>query len=329
MVKPGALAAAVRRDVPAREGLARDVAASLQRSVGKHAEMFPIQRILVPVDFADSSRQILTHVRSIAERYQGEITLLHVIDNTRATARAAALVDYTVPMPDPEAWEAEVRQELEHFASEELEGLRVVRRMVHGDPAQKIVEMAHSGGFALIAMPTHGHGPIRRFLLGSVTAKVLHDADCPVLTGAHREAPRPAVDGRFQHTLCAIDLGPHSATVLDWARKFACEFTTMLSLVHVVPLVEAGLETQFGWDLQMELRARAEKELDQLKAAKKLPVEAHIEYGEPSRRICTVADRIGADLLVIGRSGHTGVLGRLHAHAYSIIRQACCPIVSV
>jgi len=36
-------------------------------------------------------------------------------------------------------------------------------------------------------MPTHGLGGFRRFLLGSVTAKVLHDADCPVWTGVHLE----------------------------------------------------------------------------------------------------------------------------------------------
>ena len=39
----------------------------------------------------------------------------------------------------------------------------------------------------LIMMPTHGYGRFRALLLGSVTAKVLHDADCPVWTAVHRE----------------------------------------------------------------------------------------------------------------------------------------------
>ena len=38
-------------------------------------------------------------------------------------------------------------------------------------------------------MPTHGFGPLRRFLLGSVAAKVLHDAQCPVWTSVHTDAP--------------------------------------------------------------------------------------------------------------------------------------------
>ena len=52
----------------------------------------------------------------------------------------------------------------------------------------KIVELAHeSPDQTVILMPTHGYGPFRRFILGSNTAKVLHDADCPVWTGVHLE----------------------------------------------------------------------------------------------------------------------------------------------
>ncbi len=46
-------------------------------------------------------------------------------------------------------------------------------------------------------MPTHGYGPFRRFILGSVTAKVLHDADCPVWTGVHLEEAPPIERSRF------------------------------------------------------------------------------------------------------------------------------------
>jgi nucleotide-binding universal stress UspA family protein len=42
-----------------------------------------------------------------------------------------------------------------------------------------------------------------------------------------------------------------------------------------------------------------------------------------------VAERVGAGLIVIGRGVHTGVLGRLRAHAYEIIRNAPCPVLSV
>ena len=84
-------------------------------------------------------------------------------------------------------------------------------------------------------MPTHGYGPFRRFLLGSVTAKVLHDAICPVWTGPHMESAPDYSTVRFQNIVCVIDLGLHSREVLCWAGGFAREFGARLSIVHAIP----------------------------------------------------------------------------------------------
>jgi hypothetical protein len=51
-----------------------------------------------------------------------------------------------------------------------------------------ISSLARDWGIGLIMMATRGRGLFRAALLGSVTAKVLHDADCPVWTAAHVEA---------------------------------------------------------------------------------------------------------------------------------------------
>ena len=64
----------------------------------------------------------------------------------------------------------------------------------------------HSEQADLILMPTHGHGPFRRLLLGSVTSKVLHDAECPVWTGVHENKDRPAEPMTLKHVVCAVDL---------------------------------------------------------------------------------------------------------------------------
>jgi len=51
--------------------------------------------------------------------------------------------------------------------------------------------------------------------------------------------------------------------------------------------------------------------------------------GEPAQVIAEAAQRLNADVLVIGRGSAAGALGRLRANAYSIIRQSPCPVVSV
>ena len=60
-------------------------------------------------------------------------------------------------------------------------GLEVETRLETGDPASKIMNIAESEDFDLIIMCTHGMSAIRRFTLGSVTNKVVHHANIPVL----------------------------------------------------------------------------------------------------------------------------------------------------
>jgi nucleotide-binding universal stress UspA family protein len=64
---------------------------------------------------------------------------------------------------------------------------------------------------------------------------------------------------------------------------------------------------------------------------RKLSVQGEIliEEGNPSQVVQAAATRRNADLVVIGRSRREGVLGRLRPNAYSIVRDAPCPVVSV
>ena len=76
-----------------------------------------------------------------------------------------------------------------------------------------------NGHFDLIMMPTHGYGPFRRFLLGSVTAKILHDATCPVWTSTHLETSVGTGKVGIRKVLGAVDFGPRSSVVLQVASE--------------------------------------------------------------------------------------------------------------
>ena len=102
-------------------------------------------------------------------------------------------------------------------------------------PGRVICDVAATEKCDLIVMPTHGYGPFRRFLLGSVTAKVLHDAVCPVCTGPHMEEAPDYTSISFHQVVCAIDLGLHSREVLAWADAFAREYGAALTIVHAIP----------------------------------------------------------------------------------------------
>jgi nucleotide-binding universal stress UspA family protein len=166
----------------------------------------------------------------------------------------------------------------------------------------------------LIMVPTQGLGVYRRLILGSTSAKVLHDADCPVWTGVHLENAPPLEALACQRIVCAVDLKPASERVLDWAGHLAEEYQAELTVVHVTPS-------------NQEACAGAWRE--RLRDSARFPASVRVEAGEAAKVIPQLAGDLKADLIVIGRKAEPGVLGRLDMTAYSIIRQSHCPVVSV
>jgi nucleotide-binding universal stress UspA family protein len=224
---------------------------------------------------------------------------------------------------------AYARRQLSGFLADELADVTAHREVVDGDPAGKIVERAHETGVDAIVMPTHGYGTFRRFILGSITAKVLHDADVPVWTGVHMERAPDTGEIEFRSVVCGLDLGAHSARILQWAAQFAAACGARLTIVHAMKAIDPeALETYDpGWrkDFELEISEEIQRLQDRLATSAEVVVEA----GDPPGVVCDVARDLRADLLVIGRSASEGVLGRLRAHAYSIIRQSPCPVLSI
>jgi len=124
---------------------------------------------------------------------------------------------------------------LDQFMVNEFAGLKVQRQIVRGDPALEVVRCARNEKTDLIMMPTHGRGPFRRFVLGSVTAKVLHDTPCPVWTSAHLDVDRPSAPLNLANVLCAVDLDDTGGHTLRYAANFAPRIGAKLTIVHAVP----------------------------------------------------------------------------------------------
>lgn len=277
-----------------------------------------LARILAPVEFSERCVGAVRYAKMLAGQVQAELILLHVV----------------VP-PPPEmkvaVWRgraSQLEKQLNEFLAAELAGVSVQRVLLEGDPAAKIVDYAHEQQAGLIVMPTHGFGRFRRFILGSNTAKVLHDSDCPVWTGAHMEDAAPIVSALIANILCAVDLGPQSGKALDWAMELQKQFGARLTLLHAtlaIPGMAKGAEA--NWNVVV--RAAAQKELELLQKQAGANAELVIEAGEPAQVISAAASRLHADVVVIGRGSAAGALGRLRTNAYAVIRQSPCPVVSV
>jgi len=278
-----------------------------------------LTKILLPVDFSEQGDGAAQQAGALARYFGAELILLHV--------NPILVPTLTSPFSGPidTGWitvlEAQARRSLDTYHQADLTGAKVTRTVLTGDPAASIVEFAHREKPDLIVMPTHGYGPFRRFLLGSVVAKVLHDAEVPVWTGAHLQRSPQSIWRKINRVLCPIDLQAAEGALL-WSRNFACEFKAELILVHAVPGVESK-------DPEEKSVAQTCEQIRMLQRKLSIAGEILIEKGDPSQVVRAAATRLNADLVVIGRSPREGVSGRLRPNAYSIVRDAPCPVVSV
>jgi nucleotide-binding universal stress UspA family protein len=288
-----------------------------------------LSRILVPVVFSERCELAARYGAALARRFGSEIVLLHVF-NMPSMAFPSPEGYAIPPQTEIDAWVNRSRERLEQFLAPEWDGLPVRRLMSEGDPAREIVRCSQVEQCELIVMPTHGYGPFRRFLLGSVTAKVLHDATCAVFTGPHLEHAPAGAAADFRRLLCAIDFGPQSNAIVEQATRFAAEFHSEVTLLHVLPNEVTRLEgVYFDPQWRCDLIAAARRHMEDMQAALGTKHHVRVEAGDVSHLVRDVAHAENADLVWIGRGHPHGLLGRLRTNAYAILRESPCPVLAV
>ncbi len=288
--------------------------------------MLAIKHILFPIDFSERCCGAAPFVRAMAQRFGARITLMSVVSPFWQAASGdlsgAALVDMD-----------ELKRDLEFRLRDafvkEFAGLAVDRVAEIGDPAETITRYAHTQGPDLIMLPTHGYGPFRSLLLGSVTAKVLHDALCPVWTATHVEDPPALHHVAGRNVLCAIDATPRSSPLIEWAAEYARNTGASLRLVHAVSGIQGWPDRQLDREFEETLRIQAREAIDKLQKSVGVAAPLCVAVGEVAGAVREEAERHNSDLIVIGRGLLHEKLGRLRTHAYGIIRQAPCPVLSV
>jgi nucleotide-binding universal stress UspA family protein len=288
--------------------------------------MLAIKHILFPIDFSERCCGAAPFVRAMAQRFGSRITLMSVLSPFWQAASgdpsAAVLVDMDEIKRDLEA-------RLNGVFLNDFAGLTVNRVAEINEPAQAITSYAHNEGVDMIMMPTHGYGPFRSLLLGSVTAKVLHDSQCPVWTATHREEPPSLHHLAGRNVLCAVDATPRSAQLMQWAAEYAKNTGGALRLVHAVSGIQGWPERQLDREFEETLRAQARETLDRLQKSVGVTAPLCVAVGEVAGAVREEAERHNSDLILIGRGILNEALGRLRTHAYGIIRHAPCPVLSV
>lgn len=130
--------------------------------------------ILVPTDFSNASEEALRWATSLARDTGAKLVIAHVEEPPMAYAGE-------LPLTPDEATRDELRRSLAQTAPADS-SVPYEHKLLVGEPATAIVDLAEREHADLIVMGSHGRKGITRLLMGSVAEAVVRKAKCPVLT---------------------------------------------------------------------------------------------------------------------------------------------------
>jgi nucleotide-binding universal stress UspA family protein len=286
--------------------------------------------ILFPTNFSKSSEAITDHAVGLAKATNTGVLILSVVPRLEEWHGASEM--YFGPFTDAaiEGFEKE-RKVLE------AERLKMVQRFQQsyfasvdsgvlvrsGGVAEQIIDVAKERDLGLIMMPTRTLGRRRQFLIGSTTAKVLHDAPCPVWTSPHPRELNPFRP--YRNIVIAIDYRSLSGPFLMRAAEFAGRFDARLSVFSAIPTAFES-DRHLTQKLKQDLGAALENQLRECK----VKASIHLLEGNPGEAIWEVAEDIEkADLIITGRGRLDEAASPLHSNNYEIIWSAPCPVITL
>lgn len=299
--------------------------------------MINLNRILCPTDFSEFSARAFGHAVALAKWYEATIAALHVYAFVAPPPTKLPTIP-TRPHLTPETREA-LLAGLREFAGPAREaGIPLETRVVEGDPVAVILGVARELRADLIVLGTHGRGGFERWVLGSVTEKILRKAACPVLTVPPLAAGLAPEDlPAFRHILCPVDFSEASLRALEYAFSLAKEADTRLSLMHSI---ESLPEEEPPESLRFDSRAYGDY-LRRVAGDRLLGLvpegardwcrpEVVVATGKAYREILKAAGERGAGLIVMGVHGRSPIdlmlFGSTTAH---VARQAACPVLTI
>lgn len=293
--------------------------------------------ILCPVDLSEMSGRALAHAAALARWYGARLTVLHVVPTfDPMQVRSGDLtgpVRLLYPMPREEVI-AEVRRIAIAEAGVDPGATFAAEA---GDPVTTIIDRAVATSADLVVMGTHGHRGFKRFLLGSVTERVLREAPCPVLTVPPQAPATSAAAVMFRRILCPIDFSPPALQALGFALDLARQANGTVTLLHAVEwLAEEEAVAHPADRMEEYRRSLLEEAQTRLRALVTdesrdwCDIAPVVGAGRAYQKILEAAGSAPADLIVMGAQGRGGIrLALLGSTTQQVVRGAPCPVLTV
>ena len=283
------------------------------------------ENILLPFDGSEGAAEVLHHAGEIAHWADATIQVLYVADTSRDSV--TVVEGHTVDALVQEG------EDVVEEAAKTLETLGVPydTDVVQGNPAPTIVDYAERYDQDLVVMPTHGREGISRYLIGSVSEKVVRLSPVPVLSV--RMQPDETLAFPYENVLVPTDGSPAATHAAEHLVELAAALD---ATVHVLSVVD---DSTLGLDVRSTI-VEEESEAAATEAVEAVAAEAesrgvsntvrHVERGAPVEGILDCIESNDVHVVGMGTTGRRGtdriLLGSV---AEKTVRSAPVPVMTV
>jgi nucleotide-binding universal stress UspA family protein len=289
--------------------------------------MLRFEKILCPVDFFPASFRAFDYAARLATNYGAKIHVLHVIPPLIPAAYGApiSIGDLTAEL------EKESRRMLSQLRVRgEKAGVTVETEVLIGDIDIEIHRSIESRKADLVVMGAHGRRGFERWVMGSVTERMLRRCPVPLIVVGHGSGRRLAPP-KMNRILVTTDFSDGTADALAYAFSIAQECQARMTLLHVVPDLSAEAGAEITQPLVASVREKLEA-LIPIGVRAWCEVSSRVDVGEPHQVIAETVGRKRPGLLIMNIHGkgmiERALLGRT---AERVLRSVIdvCPVLLI
>lgn len=282
-------------------------------------DLTPLTTVAIASDFSEPASVAVAWGHRLAALHGARVVLIHVLGTAS----------------DHHLTEDEARRGLDGIAASlRAEGLRVDIEMASGAVASVLHSVAERVGADVLVIGSHGHGVIKRLMIGSVADELLRQARLPLLVVHPRDGQR-RID--FRTALVGIDFNDPSQRAAACALRLLerhADSQLLLLAATQIPLTFVGPDAPAMPLVEVtEVNDSARDGIQRLTKAlggHGVRVEGLVCPGAPSEAIMDTAEDRRVDFVAVGsepRSGAARLL--LGSIAKDVIHHAVCPVLVV
>jgi len=280
--------------------------------------------LLVGFDDSQASKAAMIEASNWVKRHGGSVVLVHAVYfDSEEFGIAPTQLDQRLKHGE------KVCLENKKMVSDEF-GIEVKSLLCEGEPPEVILGMAAEKKADLIVLGTYGRKGLNRFLMGSVTARVIVDSPVDVLV-IKKECSE--CTGTYRSILVSYDGSDFSKNALVRACRLSKVDNAEVSVLYVIPRYEEMVGFFRTESIKKSLLEEARKILDSAKGLASdngVTVKTEIRDGRASDKILETAADLKNDLIVMGSYGWQGVNKAIMGSTTErVLINAPCPVLAV